>query len=127
MDRIKKENSRVHDLCVFLVGCKSDMYHTVSDTHAQHVASELQAEYFEVSAKSGANVRTLFDRVACVLFERALLRQTEEWKQQKTTKLKSEVHIIEEVVLGDPGAGKGTENWKQVKRAPERSRCCGAS
>lgn len=111
-------------------GCKSDMFHVVSDTQAEQLAAELKAEYFEVSAKSGFNVRTLFDRVAFVLFERALLRQTAEWKQQtkkpETVKLTSEENV-NEGLLGDPGAGKGMDNWKKVEKASGRSRCCGAS
>lgn len=128
--RVKKDNPHTEDLCVFLAGCKSDMFHVVSDTQAEQLAAELKAEYFEVSAKSGFNVRTLFDRVAFVLFERALLRQTAEWKQQtkkpETVKLTSEENV-NEGLLGDPGAGKGMDNWKKVEKASGRSRCCGAS
>lgn len=39
-------------LIIFKV-LQSDMFHIVSATHAERVASELEAEYFEVSAKFG--------------------------------------------------------------------------
>lgn len=118
---------------------QSDMFHIVSATHAERVASELEAEYFEVSAKFGFNVRTLFDRVAIVLFERALLRAATEWKEERK---KSELKLItpgkvrdqnasemmvDGRVIGDLGAGKGTENWKEVKRASRKLHCCRTS
>ncbi|MCO5575365.1 hypothetical protein L7F22_029165 [Adiantum nelumboides] len=124
VEKVKKENEKtqINEFCVFLVGCKEDMYHTVSSTQAQNVAAELKAEYFEVSAKSGLNVKVLFDRVACVLFERALVRQIDEWKKEKNVKLPtSEEEVVDEMLLG---CGKGIENWKGVRKAPKRWRCC---
>ncbi|KAH7434473.1 hypothetical protein KP509_06G019000 [Ceratopteris richardii] len=129
VDKVKKENTHpsVGEICVFLVGCKSDMFHTVSYTQAQHVAAELNAEYFEVSAKSGFNVKTLFERVACLLFERALLRQMKEWQEERTAKVTSEGDASEDLLLGNLSSGRGMDNWKVVKDSSDRSRCCGRS
>ncbi|KAI5068635.1 hypothetical protein GOP47_0016980 [Adiantum capillus-veneris] len=126
--KVRKENEKTHinEFCIFLVGCKEDMYHTVSDTQAQNVAAELKAEYFEVSAKSGLNVKALFDRVACVLFERALVRQMDEWKKVNEQKKENNVKLTSEEDVGDEFllGGKGIQNWKDVKKPPRRWRCC---
>ncbi|KAK3266836.1 hypothetical protein CYMTET_24570, partial [Cymbomonas tetramitiformis] len=41
---------------------------------AELLAYKLNAEYFEVSAKTAENVNALFERMALVLFERAVSR-----------------------------------------------------
>mmetsp|Transcript_33796 Transcript_33796/g.40840 ORF Transcript_33796/g.40840 Transcript_33796/m.40840 type:complete len:163 (+) Transcript_33796:2542-3030(+) len=41
------------DFCVFLVGCKADQYKVVDRDEAEALAQKLNAEYFEVSAKTG--------------------------------------------------------------------------
>lgn len=77
---VLNENTREHEageMCVFLVGTKLDLageQREVSVEEGEAAARDMGAEYFEVSAKAESNVRHLFERLACVLFERALRR-----------------------------------------------------
>lgn len=59
---------------IFLVGLKADLPHLVGAADALSAAKLMDAEYWQVSAKTGENVAELFDRVAVFLFEGCLLR-----------------------------------------------------
>lgn len=78
VSEVKAENAQASEsangFCVFLVGCKADHYKVVDRHEAEAVAKKLGAEYFEVSAKTEEGVKALFERVAIVLFERAVER-----------------------------------------------------
>lgn len=42
-----------------------------------HLANEMQAEYWSVSAKTGENVKAFFSRVAALAFEQSVLQDLE--------------------------------------------------
>jgi len=54
---------------IFIVGNKSDLPRVVSEEDAKKKAIDLDARYFEVSAKTKNGVNQLFDEVAKTLFE----------------------------------------------------------
>ncbi|XP_063067365.1 ras-related protein Rab-36 [Engraulis encrasicolus] len=66
---------------VFLVGTKSDLLAPEMrrglERDAIKLASELQAEFWTVSSKTGENVREFFFRVAAIAFEDAILKDFE--------------------------------------------------
>mmetsp|Transcript_28318 Transcript_28318/g.39123 ORF Transcript_28318/g.39123 Transcript_28318/m.39123 type:complete len:244 (+) Transcript_28318:199-930(+) len=56
VNEVRSENleaDRKGDFCVFLVGCKADEAKNVGRDVAEKMARKLNAEYFEVSAKTG--------------------------------------------------------------------------
>ena len=57
---------RGEEVILFIAGNKSDLaeQRAVSDEEGENLASELGASFFETSAKSGDNVKTLFDDLA---------------------------------------------------------------
>ncbi|XP_040859804.1 ras-related protein Rab-36 [Ochotona curzoniae] len=63
---------------LFLVGTKKDLLSGAAceqaEAEAVHLASEMQAEYWSVSAKTGENVKAFFSRVAALAFERSVLQ-----------------------------------------------------
>nr|XP_010347542.1 ras-related protein Rab-36 isoform X3 [Saimiri boliviensis boliviensis] len=77
---------------VFLVGTKKDLLSGAAcqqaEAEAVHLAKEMQAEYWSVSAKTGENVKAFFSRVAALAFEQSMLQDLEkrssarlqEWK-----------------------------------------------
>ncbi|XP_013925495.1 PREDICTED: ras-related protein Rab-36 isoform X1 [Thamnophis sirtalis] len=66
---------------VFLVGTKKDLLSNAEsermERDAIHLANEMQAEYWSVSAKTGENVKDFFFRVAALAFERSVLMELE--------------------------------------------------
>ncbi|XP_036597733.1 ras-related protein Rab-36 isoform X2 [Trichosurus vulpecula] len=66
---------------VFLVGTKKDLLSGPAcertEMDAVHLANEMQAEYWSVSAKTGENVKAFFTRVAALAFERSMLQELE--------------------------------------------------
>ncbi|GJP59573.1 hypothetical protein CLOP_g12640 [Closterium sp. NIES-67] len=97
----------------FLVGCKADMFHAVKHDQGLKVAQELNAEYFEVSAKSGDNVPWLFNRVAYVLLQHKI-EACMQPAQPFSSAFKSKVAPMGGGKgIGSTSAGKGTENWKE--------------
>eukprot|EP01080_Neovahlkampfia_damariscottae_P004086 gene4086-7375_t len=55
---------------LFLVGNKSDLERMVDEKEGLKVASQLEAEYWEVSSKEGVNTTELFDRIGFTLWNR---------------------------------------------------------
>ncbi|VFV45565.1 ras-related protein rab-36-like [Lynx pardinus] len=66
---------------VFLVGTKKDLLSGAAceqaEVEAVRLASEMQAEYWSVSAKTGENVKAFFSRVAALAFEQSVLQDLE--------------------------------------------------
>ncbi|XP_014373623.1 ras-related protein Rab-36 isoform X2 [Alligator mississippiensis] len=66
---------------IFLVGTKKDLVSGAAcertERDAIRFASEMQAEYWSVSAKTGENVKEFFSRVAALAFERSMLKELE--------------------------------------------------
>uniref|UniRef100_A0A7M4E225 Ras-related protein Rab-36 n=1 Tax=Crocodylus porosus TaxID=8502 RepID=A0A7M4E225_CROPO len=66
---------------IFLVGTKKDLVSGATcertERDAIRFASEMQAEYWSVSAKTGENVKEFFSRVAALAFERSMLKELE--------------------------------------------------
>ncbi|OBS57993.1 hypothetical protein A6R68_10877 [Neotoma lepida] len=48
-----------------------------AEAEAVHLANEMQAEYWSVSAKTGENVKAFFSRVAALAFEQSVLQDLE--------------------------------------------------
>ncbi|KAM5226589.1 ras-related protein Rab-36 isoform 3-T3 [Hipposideros larvatus] len=75
---------------VFLVGTKKDLLSGAAceqaEVEAVHLANEMQAEYWSVSAKTGENVKAFFSRVAALAFEQSVLqdleRRSSAWLQE---------------------------------------------
>ncbi|XP_053061460.1 ras-related protein Rab-36 isoform X1 [Acinonyx jubatus] len=78
---------------VFLVGTKKDLLSGAAceqaEVEAVRLASEMRAEYWSVSAKTGENVKAFFSRVAALAFEQSVLQdlerrssaQLQEWRR----------------------------------------------
>ncbi|XP_009931501.1 ras-related protein Rab-36 [Opisthocomus hoazin] len=66
---------------IFLVGTKKDLVSGAvcerTELDAIHLANEMQAEYWSVSAKTGENVKELFSRVAALAFEQSMIKELE--------------------------------------------------
>ncbi|XP_048467447.1 ras-related protein Rab-36 isoform X2 [Rhincodon typus] len=66
---------------IFLVGSKKDLLSQAeyerTEADAIRMATEMQAEYWAVSSKTGENVREFFFRVAALAFEASLLKELE--------------------------------------------------
>ncbi|ELW49655.1 Ras-related protein Rab-36 [Tupaia chinensis] len=66
---------------IFLVGTKKDLLSAAAceqaEAEAVHLANEMQAEYWSVSAKTGENVKAFFSRVAALAFEQSVLQDLE--------------------------------------------------
>uniref|UniRef100_H0VJB5 Ras-related protein Rab-36 n=1 Tax=Cavia porcellus TaxID=10141 RepID=H0VJB5_CAVPO len=66
---------------IFLVGTKKDLLSGAAceqaEAEAVHLANEMQAEYWSVSAKTGENVKAFFSRVAALAFEQSVLQELE--------------------------------------------------
>ena len=74
------EKTRTTTPEIFMVGNKLDLMtkqNVLEDVResAISIANELNAEYWEVSAKTGANVVQFFTRVAALCFDQAVLRE----------------------------------------------------
>eukprot|EP01119_Soliformovum_irregulare_P020989 TRINITY_DN6879_c0_g1_i2.p1 TRINITY_DN6879_c0_g1~~TRINITY_DN6879_c0_g1_i2.p1 ORF type:complete len:257 (-),score=46.91 TRINITY_DN6879_c0_g1_i2:494-1264(-) len=70
LEEVKKENRG--EFVIFQVGLKSDLEHMVATDVAEDQARNIGAEYWTASAKMNDNVRSLFERIAVVLFERSI-------------------------------------------------------
>lgn len=81
LDEALTENAH-HSPDVFLVGTKKDLCKPIDlekiEEYAVNVASEVNAEYWSVSSKTGENVNLLFTRTAALAFDRAVLRELED-------------------------------------------------
>ncbi|XP_007906919.1 ras-related protein Rab-36 [Callorhinchus milii] len=66
---------------IFLVGSKKDLVSQAEceriESDAIKIASEMQAEYWSMSSKTGENVREFFFRVAALAFEASILKELE--------------------------------------------------
>nr|BAE20645.1 unnamed protein product [Mus musculus] len=66
---------------IFLVGTKKDLLSGAAceqaEAEAVHLANEMQAAYWSVSAKTGENVKAFFSRVAALAFEQSVLQDLE--------------------------------------------------
>jgi len=71
IQQVRNENPS-QQFAVFLVGCKSDLFHSITFAEGEAIAKEIGAEYFEISSKTGQRVNELFERVAVVLFDRVI-------------------------------------------------------
>eukprot|EP00696_Hemimastix_kukwesjijk_P018308 gnl/Hemi2/7166_TR2446_c0_g1_i1.p1 gnl/Hemi2/7166_TR2446_c0_g1~~gnl/Hemi2/7166_TR2446_c0_g1_i1.p1 ORF type:complete len:261 (+),score=54.24 gnl/Hemi2/7166_TR2446_c0_g1_i1:186-968(+) len=94
------------DVAIFLVGLKSDMFHAISFAQGASLAEEIKAEYFECSAKLNYNVTELFDRVAMVLFARALSYHAE--SGAKAVFERKKVDISKQLEAEDPNTNGGS-------------------
>ncbi|XP_043924794.1 ras-related protein Rab-36 [Protopterus annectens] len=76
---------------IFLVGTKKDLLSPAecqrTEVDAIKVATEMQAEYWSVSAKSGENVKKFFFRVAALAFERSVLSELEKSSSGQTSRI----------------------------------------
>ena len=92
---------RGEEVVLFIAGNKSDLaeQRAVSEEDGEKLADELGASFFETSAKSGENVKTLFDDLAKKLIGTDANEQDE--VQKKGIKLKD--------VTEDPGASENPD------------------
>ena len=112
---------------LFLVGNKLDLMKSGEleevRENAIDLANQLNAEYWEVSAKSGKNVKEFFERVAALCFDQAVLRETSHAKEGKIQMgTMGNIHKKEQktdiIVLGtDP-----KKNSASSER--EKNKCC---
>lgn len=106
-----------------LVGCKADLEHQVTPSKGKSLAEELQAEWAEVSAKDGSNVKALFDGLAIRLFEQELLLD----------KAKMEMDPLPLVGLpphqdgGQRAASYASIGQPTKPVKPKKRKCCGGS
>ncbi|KAM5312513.1 ras-related protein Rab-36 isoform 2-T2 [Glossophaga mutica] len=95
---------------VFLVGTKKDLLSRAAceqaEVEAVHLAKEMQAEYWSVSAKTGENVKAFFSRVAALAFEQSVLQHLER-------RSSSRLQIWREVRLR-PRRTRGPPAWVAV-------------
>ncbi|XP_033506817.2 ras-related protein Rab-36 [Epinephelus lanceolatus] len=80
LEEAMKENEP--DSCfIFLVGTKSDLLpleeRQRTEKDAARIATEMHAEFWAVSAKTGENVQGFFFRVAALAFEKCVLKDME--------------------------------------------------
>ena len=92
---------RGEEVVLFIAGNKSDLadQRAVAEEDGEKLADELGASFFETSAKSGENVKTLFDDLAKKLIGTDANEQDE--VQKKGIKLKD--------VTEDPGASENPD------------------
>lgn len=69
---------------IFLVGnkkdaCKSNQLERIRE-EAKKLSDDLNAEYWEVSAKSGENVKEIFNRISAICFDQSVLKELENLK-----------------------------------------------
>ena len=109
---------RGEEVILFIAGNKSDLaeQRVVSEEEGENLANELGASFFETSAKSGENVKTLFDDLA----KKLIGTDTNEVDdmQKKGLKLK---HVDVDDGAQEEGAGGGnaTEGGNKKKKG-----CC---
>ena len=101
---------------LFLVGLKSDLYHSVNRHEGMRVAASLGAEYWECSAQTAENTTRLFDRAATASFETSLANYASRhgnWTAGPHTNGSEEP---KKAMLNGPGALDKNEN--------KRKGCC---
>ncbi|XP_012516445.1 PREDICTED: ras-related protein Rab-36 isoform X2 [Propithecus coquereli] len=102
---------------IFLVGTKKDLLSGAAceqaEAEAVHLANEMQAEYWSVSAKTGENVKAFFSRVAALSFEHSVLQDLE---RRSSTQL--------QVGDGDLIRMKGSSPESQEGRGLSSLGCC---
>lgn len=73
---------------VFLIGSKKDLLSAASykivEKHAIRAAQTMIAEYWVVSSKTGENINSLFNRIACLTFDENIPKQFNEVKERIT-------------------------------------------
>eukprot|EP00794_Sanderia_malayensis_P014316 gene14316-15805_t len=108
---------------IFLVGnkkdaCKSHQFEKIHED-AKVLANELNAEYWDVSAKSGENVDKLFERISAVCFDQAVLKELE------NLNAKSQASQIG----GDQQGIKiqvNKQSYQNQKIGAQKKSCCGS-
>uniref|UniRef100_A0A2K5IBK1 Ras-related protein Rab-36 n=1 Tax=Colobus angolensis palliatus TaxID=336983 RepID=A0A2K5IBK1_COLAP len=102
---------------IFLVGTKKDLLSGAAceqvEAEAVHLAKEMQAEYWSVSAKTGENVKAFFSRVAALAFEQSVLQDME---RQSSTRL--------QVGDGELIRMEGSPPETQESKKPSSLGCC---
>ncbi|XP_071077991.1 ras-related protein Rab-36 isoform X3 [Desmodus rotundus] len=102
---------------VFLVGTKKDLLSRAAceqaEVEAVHLAKEMQAEYWSVSAKTGENVKAFFSRVAALAFEQSVLQHLE---RRSSSRL--------QVGDGDLIHMEGSPSETQESKRPSSLGCC---
>ena len=95
LESAKKENKEVKNLLVFLVGTKNDLVSTYecnkTESDAIKIAQRMNAEFWNVSAKTGKNVKEFFCRVAALAFEHSIkreLKRRENCQKQEESNIK---------------------------------------
>ncbi|KAK2121213.1 Ras- protein Rab-36 [Saguinus oedipus] len=84
-----------------------------AEAKAVHLAKEMQAEYWSVSAKTGENVKAFFSRVAALAFEQSVLQDLE---RRSSTRL--------QVGDGDLIRMEGSPPETQESKKPSGLGCC---
>lgn len=120
---------------IFLIGNKLDLMkeHILESVRekAINLANEINAEYWEVSAKSGENVKEMFARVAVLCFDQAVLRETENLRDTSKPQIgsggiKTSRNQSQTIVLGRADSPSGSPDY--IHRAyskDKKSKCCG--
>ncbi|KAJ7987218.1 hypothetical protein DPEC_G00336470 [Dallia pectoralis] len=100
---------------VFLVGTKSDLLaseeHKRTERDAIKLATEMNAEFWSVSAKTGENVQEFFFRMAALAFEDTVLKDME----MGTTSTR---------IGGGESIKSDRANLDEPQSKPERTNCC---
>lgn len=128
-DALEKTKSTVPE--VFLVGNKLDLMKKndleTTRERAIDIANQLNAEYWEVSAKTGKNVQEFFNRVTALCFDQAVLREIDT-RDEKSGKIqmgsggiKTSNQPTQTIVLGSTSSKGVTINEAYDDK---RSRCC---
>ncbi|XP_065054501.1 ras-related protein Rab-36-like isoform X2 [Rhopilema esculentum] len=115
-------NTRVTVPEVFLVGskmdlCKSSQLEEIR-SEAKAMSKEMNAEYWEVSSKSGKNIKELFLRVAAICFDQAMLKELEK-KEKKTEQQK--------IGGGFQTIELGKANISKAEASTSKKGCCKSS
>ncbi|KAF6082649.1 RAB36, member RAS oncogene family [Phyllostomus discolor] len=102
---------------IFLVGTKKDLLSRAAceqaEVEAVHLAKEMQAEYWSVSAKTGENVKAFFSRVAALAFEQSVLQHLERRSGSQP-----------QVGDGDLIHMEGSPSENQESKRPSGPGCC---
>ena len=108
------KSMRGEEVVLFIAGNKSDLadQRAVSEEEGKNLAKELGASFFETSAKSGENVKTLFDDLAKKLIG-SDGDNTDEI-QKKGLKLKDAA--VDDGAQNDPNAPGGTTEGGKAKK-----------
>ena len=69
--KLIKDKTDLSQTVIYLIGNKKDRERKVLIAEGEKVASDLNAKYFEISAKTGVNVELLFDRLTRDMIKKA--------------------------------------------------------